>query len=93
LVLAHAQPVGADLHHDDHPGEKDHGDGQPPAAAQGAEHAAVVVTGTAHGSDGWTAPVQPYRLECLLLADPVVGWVVDDLVTDPLPTPAPATSR
>lgn len=53
----------------------------------------MIVTGTAHGSDGWTAPVQPYRLEYLLLDDPVLGWLVDDLVTDPLLIPAPATSR
>jgi hypothetical protein len=88
-VLADADPVGADLYHDD-----DHAygagagaDGQASVMA-GAEHAAVIVTGTAHGDDGWTAPIAPYRLECLLLADPVRGQLFKNLVTDPLPTPA-----
>jgi hypothetical protein len=84
-VLAHAEPADADLRHEH--GGRAGADGQAPAVA-GAEQAAVIVTGTAHGDDGWSAPTAPYRLECLLLAGPVRGWLVDDLVTDPLPTPA-----
>jgi hypothetical protein len=84
-VLAHADPVGPDLHHDhDESAGVNH---QAPAVA-GAARVVVIVTGTAHGRDGWTAPLAPYRLECLLLADPVRLWLVDDLVTDPLPKPA-----
>ena len=48
--------------------------------------AAVDVAGTARGTGGQAAPVQPYRLECLLLADPVRGWLVDDVHTEPQPT-------
>lgn len=65
-VLAHAQPAAADLHHDHEHDEGTVADHQAPAPA-GADHAAVIVTGTAHGDGGWTAPVAPYRLECLLL--------------------------
>lgn len=87
-VIAEAQPVAADLHHEHvRPGE-DHHHEERQAPAQRVEH--VIVTGTARGDDGWTAPVQPYRMECLLLPDPVRSWLVDDLVTDPMPAPAAA---
>ena len=47
------------------------------------------VTGVARAADGWTARVQPYQQSCLLLADPVRVWLVDDVRTEPLPgTPA-----
>ena len=49
---------------------------------------AVTVTGTARGADGWTAPVAPYRLDCLTVQDPVAGWLVDDIAVTALP-PAP----
>ena len=51
--------------------------------------AAFALTGTARGTAGWTAPDQPGRLKCLLLADPVRGWLVDVVNTQPQPT-APA---
>lgn len=88
-VIAQAQPVAVDLHHEhDHPGGDHHDERQAPA--QRVEHVAVIVTGTARGDGGWTAPVQPYRMECLLLPGPVRGWLVHDLVTDPMPAPAAA---
>lgn len=99
-VLACAQRVAADLNYDhgnrggspgddfgDDFGEGLGGDEQEPTA-HGAEHAAVIVTGVARGVDGSTVPVQPHRLQCLVLSDPVGGWLGDDLVTDPLPVPA-----
>jgi hypothetical protein len=42
----------------------------------------VVVTGVARAVAGWTAHVQPYQQTCLLLADPVRGWLVDDVHTE-----------
>jgi hypothetical protein len=57
-------------------------------ASVGARYAAAAATGTGRGDDGWAAPVASYRLERLLIADPVRGWLADDLVTDPLPAPA-----
>jgi hypothetical protein len=87
-AIAQAQPVAADLHHEyDQPGG-DHQHDERQAPGQRVEHAAVIVivTGTARGDGGWTAPVQPH----LLLPDPVRGWLVDDLVTDPMPAPAAA---
>ena len=53
---------------------------------------AVDVAGTARGPAGWTAPVQPCRPECLLLTEPVRGWLVDDVHTQPRPT-APAARQ
>lgn len=49
---------------------------------------AVTVTGTARG-DGWTAATAPYRLDCLSVADPVAGWLVDDITVQVLPPAAP----
>lgn len=40
---------------------------------------AVTVTGMARGTDGWTAPTAAYRLDCLTLQDPIVGWLVEDV--------------
>lgn len=49
----------------------------------------MLVTGLARAADGWTARVQPYQQSYLLLADPVRGWLVDDVHTEPQPrTPA-----
>ena len=42
----------------------------------------VVVTGVARAAAGWTAHVQLYQQSCLLLADPVRGWLVDDVHTE-----------
>lgn len=65
----------------------------PAAPASGS----ATPAGSGHGDGGWTAPVPPSRLEYLLLADPMRGWLVDDLLTEPLPTPAatptPTSSR
>lgn len=49
----------------------------------------VTVTGTARGTNGWTVTVAPYRLDCLTVQDPVVGWLVDDVAVTALP-PVPA---
>jgi len=46
---------------------------------------AVTVTGTARGADGWAAAVAPYRLDCLTVHDPAVGWLVDDVAVQTLP--------
>lgn len=69
-------------------------------AAPGAEQlrpatpVAVTVTGTARGTRGWTAPMAPYRLDCLTVKDPVAGWLVNDIsVTAPLLTPPSLTVR
>lgn len=51
----------------------------------------VLVTGVARAADGWIAGVQPYRQSCLLLADPVRGWLVDDVDTEPQPDGPAAT--
>lgn len=51
----------------------------------------VLVTGFARAADGWIAGVQPYRRSCLLLADPVRGWLVDDVDTEPRPDGPAAT--
>ena len=44
----------------------------------------VTVTGTARGTDGWTAPTAPYRLDCLTVQDPLAGWLVDDVAVSTL---------
>ena len=47
---------------------------------------AVIATGTARGAGGWTAPLAPYRLDCLTKREPVPGWLVDDVAVTALPT-------
>lgn len=70
------------------------GDAVDDLAAPGTEQlrpgtqVAVNVTGTARGAAGWTAPMTPYRLDCLTVKDPVAGWLVDDIAVTALP-PAP----
>lgn len=68
--------------HDDHHHGARAGAGQPRPGTP----VAVTVTGTARGADGWTARVAPYRLDCLTVPDPVVGWLVDDVAVTALPT-------
>jgi hypothetical protein len=75
---------------DDH--EHDHGhDRDEPGAGQrrAGTPVAVTVTGTARGAAGWTAAIEPYRLDCLSVQDPAAGWLVDDIAVTVLP-PAPA---
>lgn len=52
------------------------------------EQISVLITGIARGRDGWAAPLTPYRVDCLLSADPVRGWLVDDIATEPVTFPA-----
>lgn len=78
-------PRDHDEHHVDHPLSGRHDTTDPAQRAQVDVH----VTGTAQAADGWTAPVQPYQQSCLLLADPVRGWLVDNVHTQPLPMPEP----
>ncbi len=53
-----------------------------------AEQASPRVTGTACGGHGWSAPLAAYRVECLLSAVPVRGWLVNDIATEPPTFPA-----
>ena len=78
--------------HGDHDDYDDYDDDVRAGAGQArpGTPVAVTVTGTARGADGWTAPVAPYRLDCLTVQDPVVGWLVDDVVVTALPAAAEA---
>ncbi len=82
-VTATAVPVADDDHdgHDGQPGAEQPRPGTP---------VAVTITGTAGGAGGWTAAVAPYRLDCLTVQDPVVGWLVDDVAVTALPPAAAA---
>jgi hypothetical protein len=71
---------------DDHDDHDDHADPQAGAGQpQPGTPVAVTVTGTARGADGWTAPLTPYRLDCLTVPDPVAGWLVHDVAVTALP--------
>jgi hypothetical protein len=49
----------------------------------------VLVTGVTRAADRLAARVQPYQQPCLLLTDPVPGWLADDVHTERQPdTPA-----
>ena len=79
-ITATAAPVVDDAHDElAKPGTEQPRPGTP---------AAVTVTGTAHGADGWTAAIATYRLDCLTVHDPAAGWLVDDIAVQALPAPA-----
>lgn len=65
-----------------------HGAGVGAGAAPSGTPVAVIVTGSARGTDGWSAPTAPYRLDCLTLQDPVAGWLVDDAAISPIASAA-----
>lgn len=62
-----------------------------PTDWNGRTQVGVLVTGVARDADGWTARVPPYRQFCLMLGDPVRGWLVDDVHTEPQPDAPAAT--
>ena len=75
-VAASATPVAAEAH--------DEPDEHLTAQLHPGTLVAMVVTGTARGADGWTAPIAAYRLDCLTVQDPVAGWLVDDIAVTAL---------
>jgi hypothetical protein len=80
-VMPQVQLV-ADLHgHDPLPDPAQHR----PTGQHERTQVDVLVTGVARAADRWTARVQPYQQPCLLLTDPVPGWLVDDVHTEPAP--------
>jgi len=42
---------------------------------------------------GWSAQLTSYRLDCLMAADPVRGYLGDDIATEPLTPPGAAEAR
>jgi hypothetical protein len=81
-------PTVDEHHHDErhHDEQQEPGTGKPSPGTT----VAVTVTGTARGANGWTAATAPYRLDCLTVADPVAGWLVDDIAVTVLPPAPPA---
>ena len=80
-VTVTAQP---DLDHLDELDEHGLGAGTGTGPVPPGTPVAVRVTGMARGTDGWTAPTAPYRLDCLALQDPVAGWLVEDVAVSTL---------
>ncbi len=83
-VTATAVPVVNDHHHHDEHSEPGTRQRLPGTTV------AVTVTGTARGTNGWTAATAAYRLDCLTVQAPVAGWLVDDVAVTVLPPAPPA---
>lgn len=69
-----------------------HAPAVPNLPSESTEQIEVRISGTARGGGG-SAPPAGYRAECLLSADPVRGWLAEDIATEPVTFPAaPSTS-